>query len=409
MIEDPDKNRRLLMKFLLASPLLNIAHLASASQNVLDPDLQFILDLKKQLIENPEDALNIFDLEAVAREKLPPAHYGYLATGVTDESVQIANRQGYKNIQLTARHLQDVREIDMSVTIFGRKWPSPIAIAPTSSQKAFHPDGEVAVARAAKKKDQLMMLSGVASASIEEVTEARGEPVWSQLYAGSHWPSTLKMIKRAENSDSPVLVLTVDLIGSGKRETLERFIRQDKRDCAACHGEVRSPYRGRPMYDDVDMEQFFAGDQTIDWTLVDKIRDATDMKLVVKGITHADDAKKCLRRGVDGIMVSNHGGRGPVSARATIDVLPDVVKAVRGRVPVLVDGGIRRGSDVFKALALGADAVDIGRPYLWGLGSFGQAGVERVLDILNAELKSVMQQQAVTSIGEISAKSLTFK
>ncbi|MDG1857670.1 MAG: alpha-hydroxy acid oxidase, partial [Emcibacteraceae bacterium] len=248
-----------------------------------------------------------------------------------------------------------------------------------------------------------------ASSSIEEVTQERGEPVWSQLYAGTHWPSTLKMIKRAENTGSPVLVLTVDLIGSGNRETLQRFIKRDTRDCAACHGEVRSPFRGRPMFDGINLDDYFAGEQAIDWTLVDKIKEATNMKLVIKGITHSDDALNCLKHGVDGIVVSNHGGRGQVSARATIDVLPEVAKVVNKRIPVLVDGGIRRGADVYKALALGADAVDIGRPTLWGLSAFGSDGVEKVLDILNAELVSVMQQMAVTSIDEISANSLTMK
>ena len=405
-----NNNRRLLLKFLLASPLLKLPSIAAAATDeVFDPDLKYILELEKMLIKSPEEALNIFDMEAVARDKLPPAHYGYLATGVNDEQVQFANRKGYNDISLTSRRLRDVSKVDTSVTIFGRKWSSPIAIAPTSSQKAFHPEGEVAMARAAKNKNQLMMLSGVASSSIEEVTQERGEPVWSQLYAGTHWPSTLKMIKRAENTGSPVLVLTVDLICSGNRETLQRFIKRDTRDCAACHGEVRSPFRGRPMFDGINLDDYFAGEQAIDWTLVDKIKEATNMKLVIKGITHSDDALNCLKHGVDGIVVSNHGGRGQVSARATIDVLPEVAKVVNKRIPVLVDGGIRRGADVYKALALGADAVDIGRPTLWGLSAFGSDGVEKVLDILNAELVSVMQQMAVTSIDEISANSLTMK
>tara|TARA_R110002096_G_C14661614_1_gene728083 strand:- start:354 stop:1589 length:1236 start_codon:yes stop_codon:yes gene_type:complete len=400
-------HRRNLLKFLLASPLLNIAQLAKASEeDKIDPDLRYLLAVKKQMISAPEDALNVFDLEMVARNTLPPAHYGYIATGVTDELSQMANRVGYKNIRLRSRRIKDVRDIDTSVTIFGRTWPSPIAVAPTGSHKAFHPDGELAVARAAKSKGQLMMLSNVSSTPIEQVIEARGEPIWSQLYARSHWPSNLAMIKRAEDAGCPVLVITVDLVGAGNRETLNRFIKLDDRDCTACHGEVRNGYKGKPMYDGIDLATHLESPVIFDGDFLNRVRDVTNMKIVVKGITHPDDAKFCLRHGVDGIVVSNHGGRGQTSARATIDILPEIVKAIRGRVPVMVDGGIRRGEDVYKALALGATAVDIGRPYLWGLGAFGQAGVERVLDLLNSELKNVMQQMATTSIDQIKASSV---
>lgn len=401
-----DNYRRKFLQFLLASPL--IANIGNAQvSEPLDPDLKYILDLKNLLISTPEEAINIFDFEAVARENLPPAHYGYLATGVTDELSQIANREAYKSLKLTARRINDVREIDTSVEIFGRKWPSPIAIAPTSSQKAFHPDGEIAVARAAKNKNLLMMLSNFASVSIEDVIEKRGEPIWFQLYAREHWESSLQMIRRAETAGCEVLVLTVDLMGSGRRETLSRFIKLDERDCTACHGEVRSPFRGRPMLDGVDFDAYVGSKTAFDTDLLDRIKDNSDMKLVVKGITHPEDAELCIEHGVDGIIISNHGGRGQVSARGTIDVLPAIVNQVYKRVPIFVDGGIRRGSDIYKALALGADAVGIGRPYLWGLGSFGQSGVEKVIDILSAEMGAVMRQMGTPSLKQISADSVT--
>lgn len=409
MTELKDSYRRNFIKFLLASPLLKLSPLAMAqTAGKLDPDIEFLLSVKRLLIEKPEEALDIFDLEAVARDVLPPAHYGYMATGVSDELSQIANRQAYKNIRLKARRLMGIRDIDTSVEIFGRKWPSPVVIAPTGSHQAFHPDGELAVARAAKEKNQLMILSTVASTPIEEVVEARGEPVWSQLYAGTDWNETLKIIKRAENTGAPALVVTVDLVGGGKRETLERFKKLDYRDCSTCHGE--GGRNGlKPMFEGLDMEAYGNGDQIFDWDLVKRVRDATDMKLVIKGISHEEDAKLCLSNGVDGIMVSNHGGRGQVSARGTIEVLPEVIRAVDGRIPVLVDGGIRRGEDVFKALALGATAIDIGRPYLWGLGAFGQAGVERALDLFNEELRIVMAQMGTSSLAQINEKSLDIK
>ena len=405
--DNSNNHRRNFLKFLLASPLIGYAGTALASDTgKLDPDLQFILDLKKELISSPEEALNIFDLEAVARETLPRAHYGYIATGVADERSQIANRQGYKNIRLKARRMVDVRTIDTSVTLFGRKWASPLAIAPTGHQGAYHPQGELAVARAAKEKGKLMMLSNVTSNSVEDVNEARGEPVWFQLYASEHWSSNLKMIERAERAGCPVLILTVDMVGASYRETQDLFMRQDDRNCSACHGEVRSPFRGRPMYDGIDLNAYLDAGVRFDWDLVKKIKDTTDMKLIIKGITHPLDAKLCVEHGVDGIIVSNHGGRSQADSRGTIEILPEIVKAVDGRIPVMVDGGIRRGSDIFKALALGATAVDIGRPYLWGLGAFGQPGVERILDIFDAEFKVVMEQMGITSIDQIPPASL---
>ena len=407
VIENNDQFRRNFLKFLLASPLIGYTGITQASNGgILDPDLQFILDLKKELISSPEDALNVFDLEAVARETLPPAHYGYIATGVGDERSQIANRQGYKNIRLKARRMVDVRNIDTSVTLFGRKWASPLAIAPTGSQRAYHVQGELAVARAAKEKGKLMMLSNVTSNSVEDVNEARGEPVWFQLYARDHWASNLEIIERAEHAGCPVLILTVDMVGDSYRETQDIFIRRDVRDCSACHGEVRSSYIGRPMYDGIDLDAHLAAGERLEWDLVKKIKDSTDMKLIIKGITHPLDAKLCVEHGVDGIIVSNHGGRSQADSRGTIEILPEIIKAIDGEIPVMVDGGIRRGSDIFKALALGATAVDIGRPYLWGLGAFGQAGVERILDILDAEFKVVMQQMGVTSIDQIKTSSL---
>lgn len=392
---------------MLASPLMASAGIANAfDPEKLYPDLEFILSLKKELISKPEDGLNVFDFEAVARENLPPAHYGYIATGVTDELSQIANRKAYKRIKLRPRRVRDMKEIDTSVTLFNRKWPTPIAIAPTGGQGAYHEEGELAVARAAKERNQLMMLSTVASNSIEDVNEARGEAVWYQLYARQHWPSNEIMIKRAEAAGCEVMVVTVDMIGAGKRETLERFIKMDERDCTVCHGEVRSGFRGKPMFDTIDFEAYMESDRSFSFDMLERIINATSMKVLVKGITHTEDAKECIRRGADGIIVSNHGGRAQDSSRGTIDILPEVVAAVNGRVPVMVDGGIRRGSDVYKALALSATAVDIGRPYLWGLGSFGQEGVKAVLEILDAEFRLVMQQQGANSISDIKANSV---
>ena len=270
-------------------------------------------------------------------------------------------------------------------------------------QKAFHPEGELAVAKAAKNQQHLQILSTVSTSSIEDVTKARGGSVWYQLYPTSQWEIAQSMIRRAESVESPVLVLTVDIPTLTNRETEKRFKRKDSRDCSSCHSEGLEGFLERkPMFDGTNKSKL-SGLLTpaMTWDFVDRLKNTTDMKLVLKGIVTREDAHLSVEHGVDGIIVSNHGGRAEESGRATIDSLPEVIEAVDGRIPVLVDSGFRRGSDIFKALALGASAICIGRPYLWGLSAFGQAGVEMVLKILRAELKDVMMFAGTRSLKEI--------
>jgi len=291
----------------------------------------------------------------------------------------------------------------MSVELFGERWESPIVISPAGSQRAFHPQGELAVANAARTRNHLQILSTVTTTSVEDVTEARGAPVWYQLYPTSNWTVTQALLRRAEAAGSPVVVLTVDMPDGGNRETVERYARIDSRDCTACHDpEFQLYVRRKPMFDGLDLTGVTGlSAPGLTWDFVRRLKDNTDMRVVVKGIVTREDAARCVQYGADGIIVSNHGGRAAESGRATIESLPEVVEAVGGRVPVLVDGGIRRGNDVLKALALGADAICIGRPYLWGLAAFGQQGVERVLDLLRAELQMAMRMAGAPSVGDI--------
>lgn len=396
--------RRQFLKFLAGSPLLAYANSSLFAYDQLDSDLQYILSQGRDIVNAPEQAINIFDLEAVARKTLPPAHYGYIATGVTDEGTQIANREGYKKLQLRMRRLIDVGKVDKSVQLFGTRWPSPLGLAPAGSQKAFHPEGEVAVARAAKSRSTLQILSTVATSSVEEVNLARGEPVWFQLYVPTWWPAVEAIIKRLEVAGCPVLVITVDNAGAEQRETLERFKRQDQRDCTTCHGPTgEGMINPRPITDGLDLDKAWGGGRgTLDWETIDKIRNFTKMKVVIKGIVTGQDARLCIQHGMDGIIVSNHGGREESTNRGSIESLAEVIAAVHDEIPVMMDGGIRRGSDIFKALALGAQKVFIGRPYLWGLGAFGQEGVERTLDILNQELLLVMKQAGTINVDKIT-------
>jgi len=385
------EQRRLLVKFLLASPLLALSQCASPEEKKAAVDK--ILDG----IQSPGEALNVFDFEKVAKQKVPTSHWGYLSTGVNDDLTIQANRDAIAKVKLRMRRLIDPTHVDMTTALFGRKYPTPIVLDPVSSQRAFHDDGELATARAAKAKNHLQILSTVTTFSIEDVSKEREAPVWYQLYALTDWEGTKTMIRRAEDSGSEVLVFTVDLAAGSNRETLQRFSRLDTRDCAKCHSDNR--FERKPMVPKIPGIDFSS---TLTWDYVDKLKETTKLKLIIKGLETAEDAKLCLAHGVDGIVVSNHGGRASETGRGTLEALPEIVNAIQGKIPVLIDGGFRRGTDIFKALALGADAVCVGRPYIWGLGSFGQDGVEAVLQILRDELGMVMGQAGTRTLAEIN-------
>jgi isopentenyl diphosphate isomerase/L-lactate dehydrogenase-like FMN-dependent dehydrogenase len=358
------------------------------------------------LITSADQAVDVFDFERIARANLPPAHFGYLATGVDGDATLHANTAGFEHYSLRVRRLVGVNQVDMSVKLFGTAWDTPIVLDPVGSQRAFNPECEIGTAKAARSRKTLQVLSTVSSTGVEDVNAARGEPVWYQLYPTDQWDITQALVKRARDAGCPALALTVDLQGGTNRVTLARSIRRDPRDCKACHTTSRTQVSGfiagKPMFDGLDISKV-AGLASLDmnWDFVDRLRGIWPRKLLIKGIVTREDAELAIARGVDGIFVSNHGGRGEDSGRASIDSLPEVVEGVRGRIPVIVDGGFRRGSDIFKALALGANAVGIGRPYIWGLASFGQAGVEKVLDILKNELTIAMRQAGTRSLAEI--------
>jgi 4-hydroxymandelate oxidase len=391
------QHRRLLLKFLLGSPLLSLTGCSTSDTN--QKEIEKVIDLLSQ----PSDAINVFDFEAFAKQKLPPAHFGYLSTGVNDDLTLKANREAFSKYKLRMRRLTGVTDVDMSVNLFGKKWPTPIVLSPVGSQRAFHEDGELATARAAQSRNHLQILSTVTTSSVEDVAQARGGPVWYQLYALTDWNGTLDMIHRAEDAGSEVLVFTVDLSGgTDNRETLKRMKKLDTRTCTNCHSD--NQYARKPMVSPTKNAKF-ASD--LNWDFVDKIKNATKMKLVIKGIETSEDAQLCLAHQANGIIVSNHGGRASETSRGTLECLPEVLSVVKGSVPVLIDGGFRRGTDIFKALALGASAVCVGRPYIWGLSTFGQAGVEAVLRILTDELAVTMKHAGTASINNITAAYLT--
>jgi 4-hydroxymandelate oxidase len=386
-------DRRRFLQFLAASPLA-----ARAWADDLVP-----------AITHPKEAVNVMDFEPLARKALPPAHWGYMATGVDDDKTLRANREAFDHYQLRARRLVDVREADLRTEVFGAMWDTPVYISAVGSQKAFHPEGELATARAAKAKKTMQMLSTVTSVPVEEVSKALGRPPWFQLYMPTTWDDTEKIVKRVEAAGCPVLAWTIDLLAGRNTETATRFIRADQRDCSMCHanspkaGVSTQRNQGKPMFAGLSGDMNPPG---ATWSYVDRLKKMTSMKLVLKGIDTAEDAKLAREHGADGVVVSNHGGRATETGRGTIDILPEVVDAVGPQFPVFVDGGFRRGSDVYKALAIGARAVGIGRPYIYGLSAFGQEGVERVLDIYRAELTLTMRQCGTPSIAQIGRASI---
>ena len=423
--DDASFSRRQFVAFAVGSPLLAAAgvdrgllrRLLGGSARERAKALGILQQAAQEphLIASAGEALDVFDFEPVARKALPPAHWGYLATGSDDDGTVRANREGYARWDLRVRRLVDTSKLDTSVQILGVKWPTPIVVNPVGSQRAFHPEGEIAVARAAKSRNHLQVLSTVATSSIENVIAARGAPVWFQLYHQEDWSQTKQMVKRAERAGAPVVVFTVDLLGGSNRETMLRERISDTRTCTNCHqggppmpgmtgrvNESRDNRRKPAIADLQPSDTPIPEIGTPTWDFIKRLQDATTMKVFIKGIVTRDDAELAVHNGVNGMFVSNHGGRAENSTRATVASLPEVVAGVRGRVPVILDGGIRRGTDIFKALALGATATGIGRPYIWGLASFGQEGVETVLALLRKEIAMTMRQAGTTTVKAIT-------
>jgi isopentenyl diphosphate isomerase/L-lactate dehydrogenase-like FMN-dependent dehydrogenase len=348
--------------------------------------------------ETAAEALDVFQVERVARQKLPLPVWHFIVNGSDDGRTLQANRDAFSAWAIRVRRLVDTSRIDMTAELLGEELTVPIIVSPCGGQQSIHPDGELATGRAAKSAGHLMISSTVSNYSVGEISRVSG-PLWFQLYASSDRRLTQKLLRDAEQAGCRVLVLTVDSNTRGNREG-ERWWSRLGGPAEGGRSTLRlgnfENYPGPPR----------VGDPTLSWDFIGWLRDNTKMKLVLKGIVTREDAALCVKHGVDGIIVSNHGGRQEESGRGTLECLPEVVEAAGSALPVLVDGGFRRGTDIFKALALGARAVCVGRPYLWGLGAFGEEGVARVLAILREELKRIMEFAGTTSLAAINRSYL---
>jgi 4-hydroxymandelate oxidase len=395
--DPPSRARRLILNGLAAAPALfgmprlGLGQAAANSAGDASP-------------VNASQVLNVAEFEALARAKLPPAHFGYLATGVDDDRTVFLNQDAYSHIEIRSRRFFDVSKIDTQCKVLGSHWKQPIYFSAVSSMRAFHPEAEAGVARASASRDYQMMLSTGASCSVEEVIAARKAPVWEQLYATDDFHVTEAIVRRAQKAGCDAIALTVDAFPERNTETLLRAMRRDSRDCTQCHpGNSHDMVHKAPMFAGIDVSRVTQhGSANMSGDYLERMRRLVSVKFLVKGIVTAEDAILAMQAGVDGIIVSNHGGRQEETLRSTIECLPEVVAAVGGRIPVFIDGGIRRGTDIFKALALGATAVGIGRPQGWGLAAFGQPGVEAISDILTRELRVIMRQAGTPNLASIN-------
>jgi isopentenyl diphosphate isomerase/L-lactate dehydrogenase-like FMN-dependent dehydrogenase len=335
----------------------------------------------------------------VAEERLDPGAFGYVAGGANDEWTLRQNRAAFERWILRPRMLVDVSRVTTATTVLGTESSMPLFVAPTAFQRTVHPDGELAMARAAAGAGTVMCLSTFATATIEEVAEAAPRaPRWFQLYWSSDRRFVRDVVERAEASGFTAVIVTVDLPRLGRRERDLRtgFVVPEALPVPAFVALAEASRAVSP--EDIS----WAVDDTLTWGDLEWLRSVTSLPVLVKGVLTAEDAVLAAEAGVDGVVVSNHGGRQLDGVAATLDALPEVVEAAGDRLVVLMDGGIRRGADVVKALALGAQAVLAGRPPLWGLGAGGADGAQSVLELLRDELELALALCGCTSPSEVS-------
>jgi 4-hydroxymandelate oxidase len=337
------------------------------------------------------ELLNLAELEPLARERLTPLAYDYYASGADDEITLRRNVEAYRELALHYRVLVDVSRVSCATSVLGIPVELPILVAPTAFHRLAHPDGEAATARAAAAAGTLFTLSTLSTTRIEDVMAKTSGPVWFQLYVYKDRIATADLVARVEAAGARALVLTVDAprLGRRERDVRNRFALPAGLRVENLHGssgDVAPP----PAESGLAAYFYSLVDPALSWDDITWLRSITKLPVIVKGLVRADDARRAVEAGAHGVVVSNHGGRQLDTSPATIEVLPRIAEAVDGRAEVLLDGGIRRGTDVIKALALGARAVFIGRPILWGLSIGGEAGVTAVLSMLRRELELAM-------------------
>ncbi|MBI4490293.1 MAG: alpha-hydroxy-acid oxidizing protein [Deltaproteobacteria bacterium] len=342
--------------------------------------------------------INLFEFEALAKERLPKEEYDYIAGGATDEISVDRNRRAYESWALRPRVLRDVSALDLSTTVLGTKVSLPVLLAPCGGHKKAHPEGEFATYRAAAACGTILAVSANANTSFEELAKAATGHLWLQLYPFRDRELTKSWLSRAKNAGYEAVCVTLDSKWPPKRE---RNIRNNYRNIRGVNypkaDSAEAPSAGSTR------RAGEGADLSATWKDLEWIKEATDLPVVAKGIMTGEDVEFCAQAGADAVVVSNHGGRHLDNTLATIEVLSEAVAAAKGGMEILLDGGIRRGADVVKALALGAKAVFIGRPLFWGLAVDGERGVARVLEILREEIEITMAKCGRPTVASIDS------
>ncbi|MBT4867509.1 MAG: alpha-hydroxy-acid oxidizing protein [Planctomycetaceae bacterium] len=352
------------------------------------------------------EPVNVADFQKLAESRMQNATYNYITTGSADEITLRENVEAFRRMKVFPPLLKGVSKADLSTTVMKRKIDMPILLAPVAAQRMFHPEGALASARAAAAAKTVFAVSSSVGHSVEEVARAAAGPKWFQLYVPKDRAVARQLVQRIDKAGYEAIIVTVDLGEWKDADRRDRFTLPKEMLVKHLRDVGYTQVTNEMSNEEVQAFNLKAWEISLSWEFFGWLRSITKTPLLIKGVLRKDDAEKAVSLGIDGIVVSNHGGRRLDGMPASIEMLPDIVQAVKGRAEVYMDGGIRRGTDVLKALALGARGVLVGRPYAWALGADGEAGVRKVLTLLREEFENAMVSTGCSKVSDINRSLL---
>jgi 4-hydroxymandelate oxidase len=358
--------------------------------------------LKDKLDFIPNDLVSLKDYERYAKERMDLNSIAYVCSGAGDEITYKRNEKAFENIYLETATLEDLKGANTKIELFGQSYENPIFLAPVAYQKLVDERGEIATVQGANAMNSCMCVSSFSSCTLEDITSYSNSPLWFQLYIQPNMQVNLELIKKVEKLGFKALIITIDAPISGLRNSEQRAGFYLPNGISAINIENLNPIQTTDDFENIfDITPYLPT-----WKDIEFIKNNTNLPVILKGITSVSYAKKAIELGIDGIVVSNHGGRTIDTQPASIEILPKIAKAVNGKIPILFDGGIRRGTDIIKAIALGASAVMIGRPIMYGLATAGALGVAHTLKILKEELEVSMIFTGCKDISSINEDTI---